>query len=323
MKPNRLFVAALWLLVPFFAYADAPQGANAVLPQHAVVASANAQATDAGLEVLHAGGNAFDAAVAVSATLGLVEPESSGLGGGAFMLLHVAKDGRDVFVDAREKAPLAATRDMYLDAKGEVTRGSLDGAKAAGIPGTVAGLAMAREKFGTIPWAELVAPAIGLARDGHTLDSFHADDLRGGVERMLKIGDTRSAGYYRKADGSAYAAGETWKQPELAATLEKVAKDPRAFYEGPLADEMARRLKERYPDLIVCGTYCPPFRELSAEEDQQVVDMINETKPDIVWVGLGLVKQERWIQQHLHRVKAPWMVGVGAATDGTGGIRQK
>ncbi|MCW5635508.1 MAG: WecB/TagA/CpsF family glycosyltransferase [Rubrivivax sp.] len=89
------------------------------------------------------------------------------------------------------------------------------------------------------------------------------------------------------------------------------------FYGGKegVADEMARRLKERYPQLVVCGTYCPPFRELSAAEDEEVVRMINETKPDIVWVGLGLVKQERWIQQHLHRVKAPWMVGVGAAFD--------
>jgi N-acetylglucosaminyldiphosphoundecaprenol N-acetyl-beta-D-mannosaminyltransferase len=89
------------------------------------------------------------------------------------------------------------------------------------------------------------------------------------------------------------------------------------FYGGKegVADEMARRLKERYPGLIVCGVHCPPFRDLSPEEDQQVVDMINATKPDIVWVGLGLVKQERWIQQHLRRVKAPWMVGVGAAFD--------
>lgn len=89
------------------------------------------------------------------------------------------------------------------------------------------------------------------------------------------------------------------------------------FYGGKegVAEEMERRLKQQYPGLVVCGTYCPPFRELTPEEDQKVVDTINATKPDIVWVGLGLVKQERWIQQHLHRVKAPWMVGVGAAFD--------
>lgn len=89
------------------------------------------------------------------------------------------------------------------------------------------------------------------------------------------------------------------------------------FYGGKegVAEEMARRLKERYPGLVVCGTYTPPFRELSPDEDSQAVDLINQAKPDIVWVGLGLLKQERWIQQHLHRVQAPWMVGVGAAFD--------
>jgi N-acetylglucosaminyldiphosphoundecaprenol N-acetyl-beta-D-mannosaminyltransferase len=89
------------------------------------------------------------------------------------------------------------------------------------------------------------------------------------------------------------------------------------FYGGKpgVADQMASRLIERYPDLLVCGTYCPPFYEMSQEEDNQVIQMINECKPDIVWVGLGLVKQERWIQQHLNRIQAPWMIGVGAAFD--------
>jgi N-acetylglucosaminyldiphosphoundecaprenol N-acetyl-beta-D-mannosaminyltransferase len=89
------------------------------------------------------------------------------------------------------------------------------------------------------------------------------------------------------------------------------------FYGGKagVAEEMARRLTERYPGLVVCGCYCPPFRELSPQEDQRIVDMINAARPDIVWVGLGLVKQERWIQEHLGRVSAPWMIGVGAAFD--------
>lgn len=89
------------------------------------------------------------------------------------------------------------------------------------------------------------------------------------------------------------------------------------FYGGKegVAEEMERRLKQQYPDLVVCGTYCPPFREFTPAEDQAVVDQINAARPDIVWVGLGLLKQERWIQEHLHRVEAPWMVGVGAAFD--------
>lgn len=89
------------------------------------------------------------------------------------------------------------------------------------------------------------------------------------------------------------------------------------FYGGKegVADEMARRLQAQYPGLVVCGTYCPPFKDLSEDEDRRVVEMINAARPDIVWVGLGLLKQEQWIQQHLGRVQAPWMVGVGAAFD--------
>jgi N-acetylglucosaminyldiphosphoundecaprenol N-acetyl-beta-D-mannosaminyltransferase len=89
------------------------------------------------------------------------------------------------------------------------------------------------------------------------------------------------------------------------------------FYGGKegVAEEMAKRLTERFPDLVVCGSYCPPFKELGAEEDQAIVDMINAARPDIVWVGLGLVKQEQWIQKHLGRVRAAWMIGVGAAFD--------
>ncbi len=131
----RTLLLAFLLVVVAPARADVPSREPAgERPAQAAIASANAYATDAGLEVLAAGGNAFDAAIAVSATLGLVEPESSGLGGGAFLLLHVAKDGHDVFVDARERAPLAASRDMFLGADGEVVpKRSVDGALAAAI----------------------------------------------------------------------------------------------------------------------------------------------------------------------------------------------
>ena len=209
---------------------------------HGAVASAEAQASEAGLQILKRGGNAVDAAVAVAFALAVTHPSAGNLGGGGFMVVRMA-DGRTAAIDYREVAPGAASRDMYLDAKGEKTRGSLDGAKAAGIPGTVAGLAMARDKFGTIAWADLVAPAIALARDGQTVDSFHAEDLVNGAERMMKLGNGSSAAIYRKPDGAAFQAGDTWKQPELATTLAKVAADPRAFYEGPLADEMARQVQ--------------------------------------------------------------------------------
>jgi gamma-glutamyltranspeptidase/glutathione hydrolase len=136
----------------------------ALTPAHAEtrfgVASAHPLATQAGEAVLARGGNAFDAAVAVAAALAVVEPFSSGLGGGGFFLLHRAADGRDVVIDARETAPGAASRDMYLDAKGEPdSRASLDGARAAAIPGLVAGLDHLASRYGTRPVAELLAPA--------------------------------------------------------------------------------------------------------------------------------------------------------------------
>ena len=209
---------------------------------HGAVASAEGHASEVGLVILRRGGNAVDAAIAVGFALAVTHPSAGNLGGGGFMVVRMA-DGKVAALDYREVAPGAATRDMYLDAKGNTTRGSLDGAKAAGIPGTVAGMALAHERFGTIPWAELVAPAIKLAREGHTLDSFHAEDLQGGSERMSKIGSAESAAIYRKSDGSNFAAGDLWKQPELAVTLERVAESPRNFYEGPLAQAMADKVK--------------------------------------------------------------------------------
>ncbi|MGI9308500.1 MAG: gamma-glutamyltransferase, partial [Gammaproteobacteria bacterium] len=136
-------------------------------PPHAAIASADPLATQAGMEILNKGGNAFDAAVAVAAALAVVEPASSGLGGGGFFLLHIAAEDRDVFVDAREHAPMAATRDMYLDADGTPIRGaSTDGPLAAGIPGEAAGMAWLAEKYGRLPLAESIAPAITYADAG-------------------------------------------------------------------------------------------------------------------------------------------------------------
>jgi len=206
---------------------------------HGAVSSAEAHASEVGLAILKRGGNAVDAAIAVGFALAVTHPSAGNLGGGGFMVVRMA-DGKTAAFDYREVAPGAATRDMYLDAKGNPTRASVDGAKAAGIPGTVAGLALAHERFGTIAWAELVAPAIKLAHDGHTLDSFHAEDLANGVERMMKLpGNEKSAAIYRKADGAAFVTGDKWVQPELAKTLEVVAAGPRNFYEGPLAKTLA------------------------------------------------------------------------------------
>jgi gamma-glutamyltranspeptidase/glutathione hydrolase len=206
------------------------------------VSSAELHASEVGLEILHKGGNAVDAAVAVGFALAVTHPSAGNLGGGGFMVVRMA-DGTTAAIDYREEAPSGASRDMYLDKKGEPTNERLLGPKAAGIPGSVAGLGVAHERFGTLPWKDVVAPAVALARDGHVLDAWHAQDLAYGAGAMVKAGYADSAEHYRKPDGSDYAEGETWAQPELAVTLERIADaGARAFYEGPLAERMAKEV---------------------------------------------------------------------------------
>ncbi|HEY8378734.1 MAG TPA: gamma-glutamyltransferase [Nannocystis sp.] len=207
---------------------------------HGAVTSAERHASEVGLQILKRGGNAVDAAIAVGLALAVTHPSAGNLGGGGFMVIRMA-DGRTVAIDYREVAPAAATPTMFLDAKGNPTRASVDGPLAAGIPGTVAGLALAHEQFGTLPWRDLVLPAVALARDGHTLDEFHVEDLRNGSERMLKLGYTDAAAIYRRPDGTPFTTGDVWKQPDLAQTLQTIADEgPRSFYEGPLAEKLAR-----------------------------------------------------------------------------------
>ncbi|MBK6916678.1 MAG: gamma-glutamyltransferase [Deltaproteobacteria bacterium] len=206
---------------------------------HGAVASAQADASDVGVAILKQGGNAIDAAVAVGFALAVTHPSAGNIGGGGFMIVRMA-DGTTAAFDYRERAPGKATRDMYLDAKGDPTDDRLRGAKAAGIPGTVAGLAMAHARFGALPWKDVVAPAIALARDGHVVDSWHAEDLARVVERSK--GDARTTpSYFLQADGKAPEEGETWTQPELAATLQQIAEHgPAGFYEGPVAAALVR-----------------------------------------------------------------------------------
>lgn len=210
---------------------------------HGAVSSAEAHASRVGIEILQAGGNAIDAAVAVGFALAVTHPSAGNIGGGGFMVIRL-DDGQTAAIDYRETAPAAAFRDMYIGEDGEPTPERLVGPKAAGIPGSVSGLALAHQKFGTLPWAKLVAPAVSLAEDGWTIDTFHADDLNHGVKRMREAGYEASAKLYSKADGSMYEAGDTWVQPLLAATLKSIETDgPRAFYEGPLAETMVAEVR--------------------------------------------------------------------------------
>jgi gamma-glutamyltranspeptidase/glutathione hydrolase len=210
---------------------------------HGAVASAETYASEAGVAVLKAGGNAVDAAITVAFALAVTHPSAGNIGGGGFMVVHFAK-GQDVAIDYREIAPLAATRSMYLDASGKLTKASVIGPLAAGVPGTVAGLDLAHARFATKPWAELIAPAIALARDGHALDASHAEDMQKAATQMRDLGFADSARIYVGPDGQPIPAGGIWKQPELAATLQVIATEgARAFYTGTLAGTIAKSMQ--------------------------------------------------------------------------------
>ncbi len=202
--------------------------------QHAMVASVHELASRAGVEMMQAGGNAVDAAVATGFTLAVVHPQAGNLGGGGFLLLRKAT-GEMRFIDFREKAPAAATQDMYLDAQGNVIENaSLIGYKAIGVPGSVAGLVYAEKKYGKLSLDKVVAPAIRLARDGFPLAWEDAQDLRD--EDLAKFPASKRI---FQRDGKYYLPGEILKQPELARTLERIAKNPDDFYHGAMARELA------------------------------------------------------------------------------------
>jgi len=212
---------------------------------HGAVASAEGHASQAGLDVLKAGGNAVDAAIAVAFALAVTHPSAGNIGGGGFMLVHW-QGRQDAAIDYREVAPLSATRDMFLDAKAAPTKASIVGPLAAGIPGTVAGLELVHARYGSRPWAELVAPAIALARDGHALDASHAESMQRAAGQMRELGFEASARAYLGPDGQPIPAGGSWKQPELAATLARIANDgPRGFYTGKLATELVERMRQK------------------------------------------------------------------------------
>ena len=203
-------------------------------PAAAAVASAHPLATRAGREILEHGGNAFDAAVAVAAALAVVEPYSSGIGGGGFFLLHRAADGHEVMLDAREKAPGEASRNMYLDAEGKVVPGlSLNGPLAAAIPGLPAGLVLLSEKYGRLPLAQTLAPAIQYARDGFEVSDRYRLMAKIRLDVLRK--DPTTAGIFL-AQGEPPAPGAKLLQPALAKTLEALAQQGKpGFYAGPLA----------------------------------------------------------------------------------------
>jgi len=240
-------------------------------PGKAAIASAHYLATEAGHEILAQGGNAFDAAVAVSAVLAVVEQTSSGLGGGAFWLLHRAQDGYNVMIDAREQAPGAAHRDMYLDEAGNVNRDlAVNGPLAGAIPGEVAGLEQLAENFGRLSLAACLQPAIRIAREGFPVDEKFHEMMQRRIETIKK---SPAAAAVLLDNGQVPALGYVIKQPDLAWVLEQVAeRGAKGFYSGPVAERLVKgvrdaggiwtledfanyKVKEREPIRIAYGDY--------------------------------------------------------------------
>ena len=208
--------------------------------EHGMVATSQHLASEIGAQILRQGGNAIDAAVAIGYAEAVVNPCCGNIGGGGFMVLHLA-DGRDVFVNFREMAPGAATETMYLDANGEVVKGaSLSGYKAAAVPGTVLGFDTVLKEYGSLPRAAVMAPAIKLARDGFVLTRADTDIIDAGVERFRP--DPVASRIFLRPDGSRLQPGDRLVQQDLANTLAAIARSgPDAFYKGavPKAVEAA------------------------------------------------------------------------------------
>ena len=234
------------------AASSAQEGTKNVIPymdeqpvraQHGMVVSVHHLASDAGLEVLRAGGNAVDAAVATGFALAVVHPAAGNLGGGGFMLVRT-HDGHATFIDYREKAPLAATESMYQDSQGNVLpaenlQSSVIGYRSIATPGSVAGLVYAERKYGKLGLARVMAPAIKVAAEGFVLTDEEAKELTD--SDLAKFPDSKRI---FQRDGQLYKEGETFRQPELARTLQRIATDPDDFYRGKMAHELIDELKK-------------------------------------------------------------------------------
>ncbi|MCP9763048.1 gamma-glutamyltransferase [Lacihabitans soyangensis] len=215
-----------------------------VFAKNGMVAAAHAEASNAGIEILKMGGNAIDAAVATHFALAVVFPFAGNLGGGGFAVIRT-KNGQAHTLDFREKAPLKAHRDMYLDAEGNVIQGlSLQGHLASGVPGSVDGMVEMHEKFGKLPWAKLLEPAIKLAEEGVILTDREALGLNNNADVFKKV-NGQDLQYFMKPQGTKWAKGDLLVQKDLAETLKLIQLNKRAgFYEGNVAkllvDEMAK-----------------------------------------------------------------------------------
>jgi gamma-glutamyltranspeptidase/glutathione hydrolase len=239
--PHKSFILLLLAMaaVSTVAPCTAAAATGPVHAQHGIVVSVHELASRAGVEIMQAGGNAVDAAVATGFALAVVHSGAGNIGGGGFMLVRMA-DGKTHFLDYREKAPAAATRDMYLDAQGNVIPGASEiGYKSIGVPGSVAGMVYAEKKWGKLTLKQVMAPALKLAREGFALSwgearEFHDDGLAKFPESHRIF----------QRNGDYYKPGEIFRQPDLARTLACIADNPDDFYHGSLARELAAAIQK-------------------------------------------------------------------------------
>ncbi|WP_412523251.1 gamma-glutamyltransferase [Shewanella chilikensis] len=217
--------------------------AQPVWAKHGMVSSQEALASRIGVDILKQGGNAVDAAVAVGYALAVTLPRAGNIGGGGFMLVHLAKENKTIAIDYREMAPSRAHRDIFLDDKGNaVNKLSREHGLAVGVPGTVMGMELALSKYGTMKREQVIAPAIKLAREGISVTSDLANSLDG-VKRRISQWPSSAAIFY-KADGSSFVPGEIIKQPELAHSLELIAKQGnKGFYQGETAEKLVSAIQ--------------------------------------------------------------------------------
>jgi gamma-glutamyltranspeptidase/glutathione hydrolase len=239
-SPHKSLIWLLITVVEVLVSAAAPASTQPVHAQHALVVSVHELASRAGVEIMQAGGNAVDAAVATGFALAVVHPAAGNIGGGGFMLIRMA-DGKAHFLDYREKAPAAARRDMFLDTQGNVIPGASEiGYKSIGVPGSVAGMVYAEQKYGKLTLKQVMAPAIHLAREGYALTWGEARDMQRDSD-LAKFSESRRV---FQRDGNYYQPGELFRQPDLAHTLERIADKPDDFYHGTLARELAAAMQK-------------------------------------------------------------------------------
>ena len=237
MRSNR----KPFIFIVFIAFLASVAPAAPIHPvhaAHAMVASEHELAAQAGADIMKAGGNAIDGAIATGFALAVVLPKAGNIGGGGFMLVRLA-NGKTHFIDYRETAPAAATANMYLDPQGNATDASIIGYRAIAVPSAVAGMTYAQAKYGKLPLAQVMAPAIRLAREGFALSWEDAVDFR--EPSLAKFPESHRI---FQRDGNYYRAGEVLRQPELARTLERIAANPGDFYHGSLARELAADIRK-------------------------------------------------------------------------------